>query len=58
MSADQRAECIQLYLDGATLDALAEHYDRDRTIIHRLIARVGVQRGHKFRAAKGIPNGN
>jgi transposase-like protein len=49
MDAEQRAECIQLYLDGATLDALADRYDRARTIIDRLIGRAGVRRGHKFR---------
>jgi transposase-like protein len=56
MNAEQRAECIRLYLDGATLDALAERYDRNRTIIDRLMGRAGVRRGHKFRP-KGIRYG-
>jgi hypothetical protein len=52
MSDEERAECIQLYMDGAKLRVLSERYDRKRPVISRLIAAAGVKRGHKFRGIK------
>ena len=49
MTKEQRTECVALYLTGETLDNLADRYDRDRTIINRLIGRMCERRGHRFR---------
>lgn len=56
MSDEQRAECLQLYIDGALLRVLVERYGRHRVVIGRLIAGAGVKRGHKFRP-KGVRHG-
>lgn len=45
MTEAERDECIRLYLDWETLDALAERYDRSRNTIQRLVRVRGVQRG-------------
>ena len=39
MTNEERAECVKLYLEGATLYGLADKYDRDVATIHRLIQR-------------------
>lgn len=49
MSVEERAECLQLYMDGALLRQLTDRYDRHRVVISRLVKRAGVKRGHKFR---------
>jgi hypothetical protein len=58
MTPAERDECVALYETGATLDRLAEIFDRGRCTIERLIARRGVKRGDKFRLAwkkGGVP---
>jgi hypothetical protein len=52
MSDEERAECLQLYMDGAKLRVLSRRYARQRPVISRLIAGAGVKRGHKFRSLK------
>ena len=58
MTKEQRAQCVRLYLDGFTLDQLADFYDRERSIIDRLMGRAEVRRGHKFRTARRTEHGN
>jgi hypothetical protein len=55
MTAEQRAECIQLYAAGALVKHLVERYDRHRVVLGRLFARAGVKRGHTFRRVRGLP---
>lgn len=45
MTEVERDECVRMYLAGATLDRLAEIFDRERNTIVRLVRRRGVQRG-------------
>lgn len=45
MTEQERDECVSLYLEWETLDALAERYNRARETIRRLIKRRGANRG-------------
>lgn len=49
MTASERQQCLALYGEGATLEELAERYDRHRCTIDSLIRRAGQRRGHQFR---------
>lgn len=49
MTPEQRAECVTLYRNGATVDGLAAIYVKHRTIIIRLMRRHGVRHGYRFR---------
>lgn len=50
MTQEQRDEAIRLYQSNVTVDSIAEHFDRDRTTICRLVGRKGVRRGRPFRS--------
>lgn len=49
MTLQERNECLRLYGLGFTIPMLVGLYDRDRSIIDRLVGRLGARRGHKFR---------
>jgi transposase-like protein len=49
MTDEQRAEAIQLYMDGATLREISKHTDRHRVILSRLFNAAGVKHGARFR---------
>lgn len=53
MTPAERDECISLFRNGTTADALAERYDRDIVTVRRLIARRGAKRGKYFRTPPG-----
>jgi transposase-like protein len=52
MTAEERAEAIQLYLHGATLKAIGAYFGRHYGVISDLMGRAGVRRGHKLRPRK------
>jgi IS30 family transposase len=39
MTPAERDDCVRLYRDGATIDQLAEQFDRDHRTVARLVAR-------------------
>jgi hypothetical protein len=44
MTPAERDEAVRMYRDGATLDRLAEVFDRERTTVSRLMKRRGARR--------------
>lgn len=54
MTPDQRTAALALYTAGATVDKIAEHFNRDRTTICRLVGRRGVRRGRVSRVDNNV----
>jgi len=55
MTPAERDQCISLWEGGATLDALCEVFDRERSTISRLVQRRSAQKGRYGQFANREP---